>query len=669
MQFIHIFNNLMKSILYSLLTITFSYSFSQISNSQSSKEVDQYLLNMKESKSTISNTYFIVDQGFNFDANQKKYVDLIQLKKTGLIKIQKLQEEISAYGFESKTNEIKDFYKLIMENTAYSISNKSLKIVYEQKFFSLSDTNDIPLIWVIKNNHPILIYKSKENSQLLTSELPYNSKLENKILKLVRKTNPFESGEKKIFIERHTGLNDRYFELEKSLLDEEVISKEGSNNFIITDLGGLYCGEILDGELNGFGILFNSLGDTVFIGKWSGNFPNLMNGKLFQYQIEKNEVYLSSDTYHFIAYYPSGDTYCGMKARNNSCNGKGEFIWTNDNAYSGDWYEGDRTGQGSLFWSNGNKFHGDFIKGKRTGYGKFYFTNGEIWDGFWIDGEFSGIGKKISKDGNVIKKGLFEKGQLIKSDASMVNQNHVGAKNELTNLSDGKTKASVKKSVDIIYTGFNIILTNLESGAVDLPTEIAKFESLETLINNGRRISQEYKDANLVALKVCKNILQGLAAESLTEPTAGSKFLLGFESCLTSYVIKRINEIIIDVEFFSSDLTNAIIELEALAALIDANKVISVGSKDSILVALKVGKNILQGLVLELPPPSTKIAKTVQEFETWLTMLASHIGYIYVAGSAKDLGNNTFEGQIKYGTNEAPLLRIWDGSKWVKHPD
>ena len=658
----------MKSFLFILMTVTFTHCFSQISNSQSSKEVDQYLLNLKESKKTVSNTYFKEEPGLNFDANQKKYIELIQLKKTGLIKIQKLQEEIRAYGFESKTNAIKDIYNLIMDNTAYSISNKTLKIIFDQELFSTSDTNDIPIIWVIKNNHPILIYERKEKSELLSIELPYNSKIENKILKYVRKTNSLQSGEKKIFMEQHTGINDRYFEIEKSLLEEEKINQDlGSNNFIITDLGGLYCGEILNGELNGFGILLNSFGDTIFIGKWRGNFPELMNGKLFQYQIEKNEVFLRSQTNQFIAFAPNGDTYSGMISSNNSCNGKGEFVWTNDNAYSGEWHEGERTGKGTFLWANGYLFQGDFIKGKRTGVGKFYFTNGEIWDGFWVDGEFSGIGKKISKDGNVIKKGLFEKGQLIKSDASKVNQNNEGAKNQLTNPSAGETKASIKKTVDKINTNIGKTLQDLESGAIDLPTAKTYLQSFEALIDINKVMSQESKNSIKATLKVCLGILQGLEDESSTTHTNGRKPVKEFESWLASYVINRINKVIIDVVYNSSDLTNAINELEVFSSLIDANKVISVGSKDSIHIALKVGENILQGLLEDLPAGSTKVVKTVQEFETWLTLFANRLGYIYEAGSAKALGNNTFEGKIKYGTSEeVPILRIWDGSKWVK---
>jgi len=65
-------------------------------------------------------------------------------------------------------------------------------------------------------------------------------------------------------------------------------------------------------------------------------------------------------------------------------------------------------------------------------------------------------------------------------------------------------------------------------------------------------------------------------------------------------------------------------------------------------------------------PSTTTSSKTVSDFETWLKNYASQIGYTYVDGSTKDLGNDSFEGKIKYGTSEAPIQRKWDGTNWVQ---
>jgi uncharacterized protein (TIGR02145 family) len=403
---------------------------SNILKAQDPKEIENYLLKMKESTSTISNTYFNVDKGLNFDENQKKFAEMIQQKKNSLIKIQKLKEDIRKYGAESEINEMKGYYNFGMDNTVYKISKKSFKKAYNEKFYSIIDLVDTPPIWVMSNNHPTLIYKPKGDSHLWSDDHIIKPKTEKKVLKIIGKSNPLEKSEKKSLIEQYTGLNDRYFELEKALIDEQEVNKNlGLNNFRITDLGGFYCGEISNGELNGFGILFNSLGDTVFIGKWSGNFPDLLNGKLFQYQIQKNEVYLSSNSNLFIAYAPNGDTYCGKKTSNNLRNGIGNYIW-----------------------ANGDKFQGDFIKGKLSGLGKYYFTDGQIWEGNWKDDKFSGMGKKISKDGNVVSEGLYEKGQLIKSKATLEReeQDRIAEerRNEETRIANEKKMEAERKAND-----------------------------------------------------------------------------------------------------------------------------------------------------------------------------------------------------------------------------
>ena len=79
--------------------------------------------------------------------------------------------------------------------------------------------------------------------------------------------------------------------------------------------------------------------------------------------------------------------------------------------------------------------------------------------------------------------------------------------------------------------------------------------------------------------------------------------------------------------------------------------------------------NAATGLEITSTPNNTITptgGKTVKDFESWLTDYASKIGFSYVTGSAKDMGNNLFEGKIKYGTSETTIQRKWDGSNWVQ---
>jgi len=62
----------------------------------------------------------------------------------------------------------------------------------------------------------------------------------------------------------------------------------------------------------------------------------------------------------------------------------------------------------------------------------------------------------------------------------------------------------------------------------------------------------------------------------------------------------------------------------------------------------------------------TTSSGTITSFEDYIKKYAQQIGYTYVSGSAKDLGNNRFEGNIKYGTTEVPIQRTWNGTEWVQ---
>jgi hypothetical protein len=97
-----------------------------------------------------------------------------------------------------------------------------------------------------------------------------------------------------------------------------------------------------------------------------------------------------------------------------------------------------------------------------------------------------------------------------------------------------------------------------------------------------------------------------------------------------------------------------------------AEFVVSVGSPTPVLKHY----NASTGLEITTTPTNKTTptgGKTVAEFETWLTGYASQVGYTYVTGSAKDMGNNSFEGQIKYKDGDpVPVQRTWNGTSWAQ---
>lgn len=439
---------------------------------------------------------------------------------------------------------------------------------------------------------------------------------------------------------------------------------------------------------------------------------------------------------------------------------------------------------------------------------------------------------------------------------------------QLSNLSAAETKASIKKTIDKINTNIGKITQDLESGVIDLPTSKIKLQSLETLIDMNKVMSQESKDSIKATLKDNLDTIEGLQAELPTAPPAGSALkefdelipeikakmdldaetqaakeetermakenaekqaelarkkqiqsefdsakravrtnekmgwkgfggLLGFlPNWLGNDAKKTVLEVVdkLEKEFKEGKITreqiisrgegeidrlievaktnklnkadvanltgikgwmnrnpklsNSIIILSVILGLAavgapqkiyrylrdvsrdveseDANadkedclkdvdgwdklddtqkemfmKLFGCRNRDvtnypdAYITTVKYSPaegtspaefvvsqgsptpvvrhfNAATGLEIATTPTNTTTTtpstggKTVAEFETWLKEYASKIGYTYVPKSAVDSGNNTFEGQISYGTSKTTIQRTWNGKDWVQ---
>lgn len=85
----------------------------------------------------------------------------------------------------------------------------------------------------------------------------------------------------------------------------------------------------------------------------------------------------------------------------NCTNGKGTIVYTNGDAYDGDFVDGKAHGQGTYRTKDGVVYVGQFAKGAYNGRGKITFLNGETYDGNWLLNQRSGKGKAIYKDGEI----------------------------------------------------------------------------------------------------------------------------------------------------------------------------------------------------------------------------------------------------------------------------
>ena len=65
--------------------------------------------------------------------------------------------------------------------------------------------------------------------------------------------------------------------------------------------------------------------------------------------------------------YTSGDTYRGHW-KQSLFSGEGQYKWkATQNSYLGQWYQGKRDGQGRFTWSSGRIYEGLFKKGRMRG--------------------------------------------------------------------------------------------------------------------------------------------------------------------------------------------------------------------------------------------------------------------------------------------------------------
>jgi len=85
----------------------------------------------------------------------------------------------------------------------------------------------------------------------------------------------------------------------------------------------------------------------------------------------------------------------------NCVNGKGTIVYTNGDAYDGDFVNGKAHGRGTSRSKAGQVYVGEFANGSFTGQGKITFPNSETYEGGWLLNQRSGKGKAIYLDGEV----------------------------------------------------------------------------------------------------------------------------------------------------------------------------------------------------------------------------------------------------------------------------
>ena len=454
-----------------------STSSNSVSDIQKTESVDDFISKMAPSNRTVSNVYIQNGGRYDFNIEYEHILGLLEAKKRHIKLLKELRSELEEYdsrksGGRHKLEFIKEQYEKACSNQVLICDEKLLKKFWKKELFlskefdfSTIDFNSTtPLIYSEKSfqntvTRYILILKENKkdrNGNIISSFLYKNSSTSDveKIQKFLKDKKPLEDLERKVMVGKVTGLDDRFFEIERLIMEASQRNEMLLSKFRLTEKGGLYIGEMRNNEYSGFGMMYNSLSDTIFVGEWDKNYPDLKNGKLFQYNCSKNEIYINDNSNTFISYPPTGDVFCGQTVDKNR-NGKGAYIWANDNFYYGDWISGERTGTGIFIWQNGDRFEGSFYLGDRTGYGKYTFASGGVWEGNWQGTNFSGIGKQISKNGT-IAEGLFENGKLIKTNQQLEDDRiaDVKKKEEEKKLKEEQVKKNAELYLSLLRSAF-----------------------------------------------------------------------------------------------------------------------------------------------------------------------------------------------------------------------
>ncbi|KAK4491245.1 hypothetical protein RD792_001979 [Penstemon davidsonii] len=91
--------------------------------------------------------------------------------------------------------------------------------------------------------------------------------------------------------------------------------------------------------------------------------------------------------------FSNGDAYLGdFKGR--IPHGKGKYMWSNGTVYEGDWEEGKMTGKGKILWPSQATYDGDFSGGYLQGFGTLVGSDGSTYKGSWKMNSQHGIGRK-----------------------------------------------------------------------------------------------------------------------------------------------------------------------------------------------------------------------------------------------------------------------------------
>jgi hypothetical protein len=268
------------------------------------------------------------------------------------------------------------------------------------------------------------------------------SKLDKKLEKYLKKgiIQRFSDNERVMFIEKLTGLDDRYFVLKKQLEDTEKTIKYIKNKYV-SALGNspesfTFLGPIKNNVPNGFGYLIAKDKKHILSAYWSNGVPSTVfeintyhSSKDYwsggvRYRIEDEKLGQSGFMVEIMPlnYKESGKStyniYIGNFKKSDKIylSGYGVCFYENNdskiiNYYQGNWSEGKKNGNGTYFSQStysGSFVLNEFVNGTRT------LPNGDKHLGDFSNWNLQGVGEIVFANGTR-QKGYYENGNFMKS--------------------------------------------------------------------------------------------------------------------------------------------------------------------------------------------------------------------------------------------------------------
>ncbi|MBF0127177.1 MAG: hypothetical protein HQM02_08190 [Magnetococcales bacterium] len=96
-------------------------------------------------------------------------------------------------------------------------------------------------------------------------------------------------------------------------------------------------------------------------------------------------------------------------------NGKGVYIYSSGDFYSGDWSNGDKHGQGIYVFKSGDRYSGTWHLNQKHGQGSYIFKSGQRYDGGWWLNKKHGQGT-ITFTNGIRQRGQWDNGEQLRNE-------------------------------------------------------------------------------------------------------------------------------------------------------------------------------------------------------------------------------------------------------------